>query len=101
MGPPSVGCGSEHPSRVFWRRIQLNQQAALFNGFGDREEYTMRLIRLALGRVFLILSSPAAVWAQPADLVIANAKVITIDSGSRVAEAVAIRSDRIIAVGTN
>ena len=37
----------------------------------------------------------------PADLVIRNARVITVDPRDRVAEAVAVRGDRIIAVGTN
>ena len=37
----------------------------------------------------------------PADQVIRNAIVITVDSGSRIAPAVAIRGERIVAVGSN
>jgi predicted amidohydrolase YtcJ len=38
---------------------------------------------------------------QPADQIIRNANVITVDSGSRVVQAVAVRGDRILAVGSN
>lgn len=47
--------------------------------------------------------SPAVGLAQDgrtADLVIVNAKVITLDPGDRVAQAVAVRGGRIVAVGT-
>src|SRR3954470_786983 len=37
----------------------------------------------------------------PADLVVRGAHVVTLDSGSRTAQAVAIRGDRIVAVGTD
>ncbi len=39
--------------------------------------------------------------APRADVIVRNAKVITVDGGSRIAEAVAIRGDRIAVVGTN
>ncbi|MBI3568964.1 MAG: amidohydrolase [Gemmatimonadetes bacterium] len=45
------------------------------------------------------LSSSAR--AQAADLVLFNGKVITVDSADRVAEAVAVRGGKILAVGTN
>ncbi len=38
--------------------------------------------------------------APSADLIFVNGKVITVDSADRVAEAVAVRGDRIVAVGT-
>jgi predicted amidohydrolase YtcJ len=38
--------------------------------------------------------------APRADVIVRNAKVVTIDEGDRIAEAVAIRGDRIVAVGT-
>jgi len=38
--------------------------------------------------------------AGPADLILAGGPVITLDSESRVAEAVAVRGDRVVAVGT-
>ena len=37
----------------------------------------------------------------PADLVVVNAKVVTVDAASTVAEAVAVRAGRIVAVGRN
>ena len=48
-------------------------------------------------RTAAISSVPAA--AAPADLLLYNGKVITLDAGSRISEAVAIRGSRIIAVG--
>jgi len=39
--------------------------------------------------------------AQPADLIVHNAKIITVDARFRVAQAMAVRGERIIAVGTN
>jgi predicted amidohydrolase YtcJ len=38
---------------------------------------------------------------QTPDLILHSGKVVTVDSGFRIAEAVAIRGDRIVAVGTN
>jgi predicted amidohydrolase YtcJ len=51
----------------------------------------------------VISSSPGIRADEPfaADLVIRNAKVITVDRDSRIAEAVAIRGDRVLAVGSN
>jgi hypothetical protein len=45
--------------------------------------------------------SPASLIsaARPADLILKNAKVITIDSGFTIAQAVAIGGERILAVG--
>jgi predicted amidohydrolase YtcJ len=39
--------------------------------------------------------------ARPADLVLSNGKIITVDERFTIAQAVAIRGDRIVAVGTN
>src|SRR5215472_15842641 len=47
------------------------------------------------------LSLAPAAEAQRPNVVIRNSKVITLDSRDRIAEAVAVRGDRIIAVGTN
>jgi predicted amidohydrolase YtcJ len=44
-------------------------------------------------------SVPAAPASRPADLILRNAKVITVDAGSTIASAIAIAGDRIIAVG--
>ena len=45
-----------------------------------------------------------SVYAQqpaPADMVLTNGKIITVDDQFSIAQAVAIRGDRIVAVGTN
>ncbi len=58
-------------------------------------------MRTAAPLAFLALSIAAAVpaRAQPADLILQNARIHTVDPAGRVAEAVAIRGERIIAVG--
>jgi predicted amidohydrolase YtcJ len=58
----------------------------------------MRLSRRVVAATFLIAS---AVQAQEADLIVRNARIWTGDSTSRFAQAVAVRGDRFIAVGTN
>ena len=45
--------------------------------------------------------SPASPVVRPADIILNNGKVITIDPVSSIAQAVAIATDRIIAVGSN
>ena len=58
-------------------------------------------------RPFLLVSLIVPLLARAdedpprADVIVRNAKVITVDGGSRIAEAVAIRGDRIAVVGTN
>ena len=44
--------------------------------------------------------SVAPVAAQPADTILLNGKIVTLDTRSTIAEALAIRGDRIIATGT-
>jgi len=53
--------------------------------------------RFAAVFAFLICG---AVFAQPADTVLVNGKIRTLDAKSTVAEALAIRGERIVAVGT-
>lgn len=65
-------------------------------------------LRGTLG-VLLLAALPGSAAAQPRpdsravapDIILHHGRVITVDSADRVAEAVAIRGDRIIAVGTN
>jgi predicted amidohydrolase YtcJ len=45
--------------------------------------------------------APAAPATPPADLVLRGGKVITLDSADRVAQAIAVRGNRIVAVGTD
>ncbi|MBI1348221.1 amidohydrolase family protein [bacterium] len=51
----------------------------------------------------LLLASGAslALAAEPPDLIVHHAKVVTVDSGFTIAEALAVRGDRITAVGTS
>ena len=54
-------------------------------------------MRLRVALLFALLATPAL--AQPADLVLRGGKVITVDKDWRVAQAVAIRDGRFIAIG--
>ncbi len=54
-------------------------------------------MRLRLALLLTLLATPAL--AQPADLVLRGGKVITVDKDWRVAQAVAIRDGRFIAIG--
>src|SRR3954452_12138364 len=49
--------------------------------------------------ISLMLSSAAR--AQHADLIVTNAKIVTLDSASTIAQAIAVRDGRIVAVGVN
>jgi predicted amidohydrolase YtcJ len=55
-------------------------------------------------RAFLLAACaalPSLVWAQPADLVLRNGKIVTMNSAAPVAQALAVRGDRISALGSN
>ncbi len=47
----------------------------------------------------LCVAAATSAIAQPADLILQNARIHTVDSAGRVAEAIAIRGERILAVG--
>jgi predicted amidohydrolase YtcJ len=50
----------------------------------------------------LVISTWATVaYAQKADLIVTNAKIVTLDSASTIAQALAVREGRIVAVGGN
>jgi len=67
----------------------------------------MSLLSLRVGAALLFLATslaaqqPAAPREEPADLVLLNAKVWTVEKENSLAEAVAIRGQRIVRVGTN
>ena len=52
---------------------------------------------------FAIAGAPAVLHAQQAapDMILSNGKIITVDNRFSIAQAVAVRGDRIVAVGTN
>ena len=62
-----------------------------------RFNWFLALIRAAL--VMLVLTVPA--WADPADILLVNGKIITLDEASSVHEALVIESGRIAATGSN
>ena len=47
----------------------------------------------------LTMAFSAGAWAQPADLIVTNAKVVTLDAKSTTAQALAVRDGRLLAVG--
>jgi predicted amidohydrolase YtcJ len=62
----------------------------------------VRLWTAVLAAGIGLFLSACSVNRQPAvDLVFLNGKVVTVDNSSRIAEAVAVSGDRIVAVGTN
>lgn len=50
--------------------------------------------------LFVLFAAPT-LRAQTADLVLTNGNVITVDARDRIAQAIAIRGDKIVAVGSN
>src|ERR1051325_448383 len=57
----------------------------------------MRQILLAA----LLMLSQSARWTPYADLILTNGKVVTVDSGFTIAQALAIKDGKLIAVGSN
>jgi hypothetical protein len=57
------------------------------------------LTRLALN-LLLLLAAATAIAADPADLLLINGKIVTVDDRFAIAQAVAIKGQRIVAVGT-
>src|SRR5579863_5976845 len=51
-------------------------------------------------RILLFFAATAA-FAQPADLVLRNGKIVTMNAAAPVAEAIAVRGDKIAALGSN
>ena len=58
---------------------------------------------LSLSRVAAVVLVATGVSAQqgPPDIILSNGKIITVDDRFTIAQAVAVRGDRIVAVGTN
>ncbi len=61
----------------------------------------IRLSGGALALAALLLSISRQLPANPADLVLLNGRIVTLDSAVPTAEALAIRGDRVVAVGSN
>ncbi|MEO5737224.1 MAG: amidohydrolase family protein, partial [Variovorax sp.] len=56
--------------------------------------------RAAAAAAALLLALPFVAQAQPADLIVNNAKIATLDAASTVAQALAVRDGKVVAVGT-
>src|SRR5258705_13458976 len=56
---------------------------------------------LASGAALMLLGAIALAQQPSADLILTNGKIITVDDKFTIAQAVAVKSDRIFAVGTN
>ena len=60
------------------------------------------ICKSTIAALFLLAAGPAIVQAQqsPADIILTNGKIITVDNRFSIAQAVAVKGDRIVAVGT-
>src|SRR5262245_50620095 len=56
---------------------------------------------VALASVSVVMSVALRAQAPPADLILTNGKIVTVDDRFSIAQAVAVRGARIVAVGTN
>jgi predicted amidohydrolase YtcJ len=63
-------------------------------------ESLMRAFTIAAFALTLAAATPAAAQA-PADIILVNGKIVTVDDRFTIAEAIAIRGQRIVAVGSN
>lgn len=54
-----------------------------------------------LTSLFIALAATASTSAQPPDLILHSGKIVTVDEKFSIAEAIAVRADRIVAVGKN
>ncbi len=52
-------------------------------------------------RVLLCLALALPVFAQPADLVLRNGKIVTVNAAAPTAQAIAVRGDRVVALGSD
>jgi len=64
-----------------------------------RNESILVSMRTSLVAVYFALATAA--FAQPADLVLRNGKIVTMSSATPVAQAIAVRGDRIAALGSD
>jgi predicted amidohydrolase YtcJ len=57
--------------------------------------------RTRLSFLWILPLLPGAAWTQPADMVLRNGKIVTMNSAAPAAQAIAVRGDRISAVGSD
>jgi hypothetical protein len=61
----------------------------------------MRILALGLLTLIAACASPAQAPPEPADLVVRNGRIVTVDGAFTVAQAFAVREDRFVYVGTD
>ena len=69
-------------------------------GLRPRALAPSRLRALLCTGALLVVAAPRA-YAQPADLVLTNGRIVTMDAARPEAQAIAMRGDRIVAVGSD
>src|SRR5438128_9727019 len=82
---------------------------AAMRPYGKPEEGRLNLMKMARRAILLVVCILAGCATGPApalkpeapDLVLYNGKIVTVDAAFSIAQAVAIRGDRFVAVGTN
>jgi predicted amidohydrolase YtcJ len=91
--------------RILWLQIcaSITFSSALRFGRGLARAFRRRMMRTVLFAVALSLfaSAPSYEQVRPADLVLTNGRIVTIDSAMPEAQAIAISGDRIQALGTS
>src|SRR5579862_4356721 len=58
------------------------------------------IMSMSLRIITLLSIFACAAWAQPADLILHHANIVTVDAHFHIVEAMAVRGDRIVAAGT-
>ena len=61
----------------------------------------MKTLPMLIRSFVSLLVCAWALWAQAPDLIVHNAKVVTVDAQFRIAQAIAVAGDRLVAVGSN
>ena len=68
---------------------------------GGRQKYMKASVSLLLVLIFAFQLSPATAKVPPADLIFKNGNIYTVNDARPKAEAVAVKGDRIVFVGSN
>ena len=61
----------------------------------------MHNVRLILALCTLLATAPTALGDRPADLILTNGRIVTVDEEFTIAEAIAVRGERIVQVGSS
>lgn len=84
--------------------VKIHESASFFLHKAQKNQHGTQSFRMATATAVVMalgLLSPWAVFAQAADTLVLNAKVITVDDSFSIQQAVAVRDGRILAVGRN